>query len=271
MRPIPDAAVEFVRRHEGCVLRVYDDLRPRAALKPGDPALGALTAGFGHTGPELRIDMVVTRELAEAWLEEDLRTAAARLYRRIGGVADDLTVNQYAAMLSFVFNLGVDGPMATATIWKRLRARKFDQVPLEMMKFVHAQGRKLQGLVERRAAEVALWSSAEPGSAPGAPPSSVTRLAETPATPSEPEPARKSVTVWAAATSAATAAFASVKDWISQAIDFVTPDHVNQLSGAITPYAAKSHLVEGAVSVLAVAAAVLSALLVVRKHNEARR
>ena len=67
------------------------------------------------------------------------------------------------------------------------------------------------------------------------------------------------------------AGFASVKDWALQALDLVTPDHVNQLSGAISPYAAKSHLVAGAVSSLAVAAAVLSALLVVRKHNEARR
>jgi hypothetical protein len=135
----------------------------------------------------------------------------------------------------------------------------------------NAQGRKLQGLVERRAAEVALWSAAEPGSAPGAPPSSITRLAETPATPAEPQPARRSPTVWAAAASAVAAGFASVKDWALQAVDLVTPDHVNQLSGAISPYAAKSHLVAGAVSSLAVAAAVLSALLVVRKHNEARR
>jgi len=271
MRPIPGAAVEFVRRHEGCVLRVYDDLRPRAALRPGDPVLGTLTAGYGHAGPDVHIGMTVTQEKAETWLASDLNIAAARLQSRIGKVVDDLTTNQYAALLSFAFNLGVDGTMASATIWKRLRARQFDQIPLEMMKFVNAGGRKLQGLVNRRAAEVALWSTSEPGSAPDEPPSGVTRLMATPATPAEPKPARKSPTVWAATASALAAGFASVRDWLGQALGFVTPDSVNQISGAISPYAAKSQLVAGAVSSLALVAALLAAALVVRKHDEARR
>jgi hypothetical protein len=135
----------------------------------------------------------------------------------------------------------------------------------------NARGRKLQGLVNRRVAEVALWSASEPGSAPDEPPSSVTRLVATPPTPAEPALARKSPTIWAAIASAAAAAAASVRDWMAQAIDFVTPDNVNQISGAITPYAAKSQLVAGAVSSLAVVAAMLAAVLVVRKHNEARR
>jgi lysozyme len=253
------------------VLRVYDDLRPHAMLRPGDDPLGTLTVGYGHTGPDVHVGMTVTAERAEAWLAEDLNLAARRLRSRIDAVVDELTDNQYAALLSFVFNLGVGGAMEQATIWKRLRARQFDQVPLEMMKFVNARGRKLQGLVERRAAEVALWSRSEPGSAPDAPPSSVTRLAATPPTPTEPKPARKSATVWAAAGSAIAASFASLKDWLGQAFGFVTPDQVNQLSGAISPYAAKSQLVAGVVSGLALAAAVLSALLVIRKHNEGRR
>jgi lysozyme len=270
MRPIPIAAVDFVRRHEGCVLKVYDDLRPRVVLKPGDEVLGTLTAGYGHTGPDIHIGMTVTREKAEQWLDVDLDLAARRLESRVGPIVDELTTNQYAALLSFVFNLGVDGPMAKATIWRRVRARQFDQIPLEMMKFVNARGRKLQGLVNRRAAEVALWSSLEPGSAPDEPPSSVTRLVATPPTPAEPAPARKSPTIWAAMASAVAAVAASVKEWMGQALDFATPDNVNQISGAITPYAAKSQLVAGTVSSLSVVAAVLAAFFVIRKHNEAR-
>lgn len=75
----------------------------------------------------------------------------------------------------------------------------------------------------------------------------------------------------AAAGSAIAATFAAVKDWLGQVLGFATPDNVNQLSGAISPYAAKSQLVAGLVSGLALAAAVLSALLVIRKHNEGRR
>jgi len=207
MRAVPERALEFLKGHEGLVLRVYDDARPRAVLRPGAEPDGTFTAGYGHTGPEVHPGLTVTREQAEAWLRRDAEQAAARLAARIGGVVDELTEHQYAALISFVFNLGARPDW---TIWKRLRARQFDQVPLEMMRFVNAGGKKLQGLVKRRAAEVALWSTAEPGSVDASPPSSATRTGDTPPTPADPVPAAKSGTVLTAITSAAAAISESV-------------------------------------------------------------
>jgi lysozyme len=271
MRPTPQQAVDFLRRHEGCVLKVYDDLRPRAVLAPGDKVVGTLTGGYGHTGPDVHIGLTVTQEMAEAWLRQDLGIAAERLWRRIGAVVDELTPNQYAALLSFVFNLGVDGAMAKATIWKRLNARQFDQVPGEMMKFVNAKGQKVQGLVNRRAAEVVLWSTAEPGSTAENLPSSVTRSLVTPPTPADPTPAKKSPAVWAVIASPFIAAFNIVKGWILELIGWLTPDQVHSVSSAISPFADKSDLVANAVSGLALVSAVVAAVLVMKKHNEARR
>lgn len=65
------------------------------------------------------------------------------------------------------------------TIWKRLNARRFEAVPAEMMRFVHVGRMRLAGLVNRRAAEVALWS----GETEAAPPSSYTRVEPTPPAP----------------------------------------------------------------------------------------
>lgn len=272
MRPVPHEASDFLRRHEGCVLRVYDDLRPRAILREGDEIVGTLTAGYGHTGRELKIGLEVTQAMAEAWLLADLGVAAERLWTKIGAVVEDLTEFQYAALLSFVFNLGIGDPAKPEwTIWKRLRARQFDQVPGELMKFVNARGKKLQGLVNRRAAEVALWSTFEPGSEPDNPPSSVTRLVATPPTPAEPTAAKKNPAIWAVIASPFLAAFNTVKGWILDLIGWVTPDQVHTLTGAISPFADKSALVANAVSGLAVVSAVVAAVLVVRKHNEARR
>lgn len=257
MRPIPTAAPTFLRKHEGCVLRVYDDARPRLILQPGAKPVGTLTGGYGHTGPELTPGLEVTQGLADAWLMEDLRTAAERLERRIGAVVGELTGNQYAALLSFVFNLGVDGKMAGATIWKRLKARQFDQIPLEMMKFVNAGGKKLQGLVNRRAAEVALWSTFEPGSISDTPPSSLVRLMDTPPTPADPVPMHRSASIL----TGFAAAIAS------------GPAIVNQAIEAVQPYSVFSPQVTTIMGVLgAIGAAIAVAKLVIdwRKKREAR-
>lgn len=247
LRPIPNAAVSFLQRHEELVLRVYDDAQP-SVLMPAQTK-GTLTAGYGHTG-DLVLGQNVTHEDADSWLQDDdLPLARTRLYNAAGDEAiDELTDNQYAALLSFVFNLGANPGW---TIWKRLKDKQFDQVPLEMMKFVNArQGGvlvKVQGLVNRRAAEVALWSKDEPGSVPDAPPSSVTRAVETPPTPADPVPASKSKTVIAAAAAAVTGA----------------PSAISGVTKAMQPYADNSDLVQHVIGILALVAALCAGAAVV--------
>lgn len=226
MRPIPEIAMTFVASKEALRLDAYQD------------SVGVWTIGYGHTGPEVTSGLATTEAAARAWLRSDLETAAGRLEARIGAVVSELTDNQYAALLSFVFNLGCDPKW---TIWKVLKARQFDQVPVQMMRFVYAGGKKLQGLVNRRAAEVALWSTGEPGTVDETPPSSVTRVVATPPTPmTKPLVQSKSFL-----TTAATAAAAA-------------PVAVKQVSDAIAPYAGQSETVAKVVAMLATVTAVLA-------------
>jgi lysozyme len=240
VRQIPQSCIDLVKKSESCVLRVYDDKWPDKILIGGDIVGGTLTAGYGHTSAVLKIGDPVTQNTADTWLKEDLETAA---YRLRGVVSDDvialLTDNQYAALLDFVFNLGAG---AGWTIWKRLNAKQFDQVPLEIAKFVNAGGVKLQGLVNRRAAEVALWATDEPGTATDIVPSSVTRATITPPTPSDPVSAVKSK--------------ALIMGGIG-AIAGAAP-MVNQVSQAIQPYAGQSDYVQKMLGVLAMIAAGLA-------------
>jgi GH24 family phage-related lysozyme (muramidase) len=188
-RPIPDVAVRFVSEHEGCKLNAYQD------------SVGIWTIGYGHVGPEVVRGLSIPQSKALDYLRQDLGHAAFRLSQKVrGDVIDSLSDQQYAALLSFVFNLGA----GDWTIWKRLNNREFDRVPMEMMKFVNAAGRKIQGLVNRRAAEVVLWSEGDPAIHPEpAPPSSVTRqVGMTPPTTME-KPASTSKTFWAGGTVAA--------------------------------------------------------------------
>ena len=157
-RQIPELAERFVAQCEGEVLRVYDDARPEHVLQVGEVAIGTLTAGTGHTGADLRIGMAVTADMSRAWRLSDLLVAAKRLER----VADQrridaLSEHQYAAILSFVFNLGTSGK----TIWSLINAGAFDQVPGQIMRFdkVKRDGVlvELPGLIHRRMAEVSVW------------------------------------------------------------------------------------------------------------------
>ena len=241
MRAIPELAIAFVARHEGCVLRAYRD------------AGGVLTVGYGSTAG-VTPGLVITKDEARARLVADLTTAGLRLEQRIGVVIAELTDQQYAALLSFVFNVGA-GP--AWTIWKRLRTRQFDQVPLELMKFVNVGGRKVRGLVARRAEECKLWATGEPGTTARRVPSSVSRANPTPPTPADPHPPQRSVQILTLAGTAAATTTAAV----------------GQVSQTLAPYAAASDLVRQLVSALAVVAAMaatMGLILAWAKTREAR-
>jgi lysozyme len=228
MRPIPPLAIDFVARWEGCRLAAYRDVA------------GVLTIGYGHTGADVTEGQTIARTRARALLTADLETAAARLVERVGEtVVEALTPSQYAALLSFVFNLGANPKW---TLWKVLKARRFDEVPPQLMRFVNASGRVVQGLVNRRAAECALWHEAAGEPATATPPSSVTRVAPTPPTPADSKPLAASKSFTTAAATGVTAAAVAV----------------GEVSKAVSPYAAQSEMVSRCVSVLALVAAALA-------------
>ncbi len=238
MRAIPQAAIRLVRIYEETHLFAYDDAHyPAKEVPPGHEVAGTLTAGTGHTGPDVHVGMTVTEAMDAAWLIEDLEVARRKLYARVGSIIDELTVNQYAALLCFVFNVGA---IATWTIWKRLNEKQFDQIPLELSKFVNSGGKKSQGLVKRRNAEIVLWATNEPGTMDEHIPSSVTRVGVTDPTPSDPIPARKS------------------KGLIIGGVGAVAGvgPLVDQARHAISPYAEHSDYVMKAIGILAAISAV---------------
>jgi GH24 family phage-related lysozyme (muramidase) len=261
MRPIPDRAVTFIARHESLRLVAYDDLNPnRRSFSSVSDVVGTATIGYGHIRTVTKQDVVdrrrITQGQARILLLEDLEEARAKLYRVVkADVIESLTENQYSALLSFVFNLGAN---ASWTIWKRLNARQYDQVPAQMARFVNAGGKKLQGLVNRRNAEIALWSTAEPGSAPEALPSSVTRSMPTPPTPVEEKPLVKSNTFLTGAATTVTGA-----SLVATKVQEIAAPHVmwSDLVRNLVAFAA----------VVVVACGVLTMVLTWMKKREAKR
>ena len=140
------------------LVKQFESFSPSAYKCPA----GVWTIGYGHTAGVKPGDKVAVEE-AEQLLEKDLDTAGAAVERLIQVPLKD---GQYAALVSFVFNLGAPS-LAASTLRKKLNAGNYDDVPVEMARWVKAvdpktgKPRPLAGLVRRRAAEGALWLSAD--------------------------------------------------------------------------------------------------------------
>ena len=70
-------------------------------------------------------------------------------------LADD----QFDALVSFTFNLGA-GALQRSTLRRKVNREEHGEVPPEFMRWVWAGGRKLKGLIRRRAAEASPNSAA---------------------------------------------------------------------------------------------------------------
>ena len=90
---ITPEGIQFIKEKEEAVLFVYDDLAgyPPVPYKEGDPIVGTLTVGYGHTGilsgsteyvKEL-IGETITQEEADKLFEQDLKAAGQVVTARI--------------------------------------------------------------------------------------------------------------------------------------------------------------------------------------------
>lgn len=87
----------------------------------------------------------------------------------------ELSENQYDAIFSFVWNIGI-GNFSTSTALKRILAKEYDKVPEAMMLFNGVVSKvkqpngtikkvkiPIKGIINRRNFEIALWSDADYG------------------------------------------------------------------------------------------------------------
>lgn len=156
-----ETGLKLIKDYESFVPFWYDDLRPFKGKYgyrewDGSDPVGELTIGYGHTAaakhplkPEL--GHRITEEEASEILDIDLTECEHQVTKL---VKVPLTQNQFDALVSFQFNTGALGK---STLLKVLNRGQYGLVPSELMKWIHANGKVLQGLVRRRKAEVALW------------------------------------------------------------------------------------------------------------------
>ena len=130
------------------LLRRFEGLRLRAYRCPA----GVWTIGYGHSGPDVRAGLRIEDEEAERLLRADV----ARFEEGVRAIAGACTQGQFDALVSFAFNLGL-GALMSSTLLRKHRAGDAEGAAAEFGRWVHGGGRRLPGLVRRRAAEAALY------------------------------------------------------------------------------------------------------------------
>jgi lysozyme len=145
----------------------------------GGKVQGMMTAGYGHTGPDVLPGMVVTQEQADKWLAEDVELAAQIVDDAIWDChGTKIGPYQRDTLISFVFNVGSgrkagtmgpgdrgkDGFLETARgkasgVLLALQDNRLSDVPLQLMLWVRSGNQVNPGLVNRRAAECGLWAT----------------------------------------------------------------------------------------------------------------
>lgn len=141
-RNIPQSAIDLIKEFEGFSAKAYPC-----------PA-GVLTIGYGHTGPDVIPEMIISKERAEELLELDVRKVADDVLELVKVPLND---SQFSALISFTYNLGI-GALRKSTLLNKVNRGLYGNIPAEIVKWCHAGGKKLPGLVRRRNEEAALWS-----------------------------------------------------------------------------------------------------------------
>jgi lysozyme len=140
---IPEKAIEIVKHFEGIRLIRYNDV------------IGFPTIGYGHLCKPNDGLIEITQEQADDLLMQDLQIAASAVNRL---TSCPLNNNQFAALIDFVFNLGV-GSYQASTLRMVINRGDLEDVPAQFNRWVYGNGTKIPGLVARRKAEADLFFS----------------------------------------------------------------------------------------------------------------
>jgi lysozyme len=182
---VNENGLALIRKFEGFRARAYRD------------AVGVWTIGYGHTSsagpPQVKAGLVVTRDKAAQILAKDVAMFATGV---AGLVTAELNDNQFSALVSFAYNVGL-GNLRKSSVLSAVNREDFDAVPRRLALWNRAGGRVLPGLVRRRAAEAALFAT-EVDSPEGGLVDALKPVVENTVEVAKGKPLSKSRTVWSA-------------------------------------------------------------------------
>lgn len=139
---ISTKGIDLIKGFEGLRLEAY-------LCQAGIP-----TIGYGHTRG-VKLGQTITQEQADSFLLEDIHEFELAIQRLVYA---SITQNQFDALVSFTFNVGI-GNLKKSTLLKKLNAKDIAGAANEFNKWIYAGGKKSKGLAKRRDKERLLFIS----------------------------------------------------------------------------------------------------------------
>lgn len=147
---VSQAAIDLIHSFESFKANAYPD--------PGSKNGLPVTIGWGSTsdlnGRPIKLGTVWTREQADAKFAQDIEKFAAGV-REVAGLS---TQGQIDAMVSFAYNVGL-GAFKSSTLLKKHLAGDYVGAKAEFSRWNKNDGKVMNGLVRRRAAEAEMYAS----------------------------------------------------------------------------------------------------------------
>ena len=144
---ISPSGIDLICNFEGLRLKAYDD------------GVGVWTIGFGTTkypnGIRVKKGDTCTLDQAKAYMQNDLKSFEQTVNNT---VKVPLNQNQFDALVSLAYNIGTNA-FSKSTLVKKLHANNIRGAADQFNVWVNAGGKRMQGLVNRRAKEKALFLS----------------------------------------------------------------------------------------------------------------
>ena len=137
--------IDLICGFEGLRLKAYDD------------GVGVWTIGFGTTvypnGIKVMKGDTCTEAQAKTYMAHDLKKFEATVNK---AVTVQLNQNQFDALVSLAYNIGTNA-FSKSTLVKKLNANDIRGAADQFDVWVNAGGKRMQGLVNRRTVEKALF------------------------------------------------------------------------------------------------------------------
>jgi lysozyme len=168
MREVNQAGIDLIKSFEG----IADGNPKTVNLDPYIDAVGIYTIGFGHAikygngflTTKIPNAGMIAHDLYPNGITLDEANELLRVDIKIHSIPVEnlvkvpVTDNQFAALVSFAFNLGVNS-LRNSTLLKKINKGDYSGASQEFGKWSKAGGKTLKGLVRRRAAESLLFNS----------------------------------------------------------------------------------------------------------------
>ena len=139
---LSEHGIQLLKNFEGLSTKAYK----------ATPKERYYTIGYGHYGPDVQKQQLVTMAEAENLLRFDVSRFERDVVAALNADEIQVTQGQFDALVCFAFNCGLTA-LINSSLWKKLRAGDIQGAANQFLCWNKADGKVLEGLTRRREAQ----------------------------------------------------------------------------------------------------------------------